>query len=89
MLLIAHFSCSQLGLGRDIIDNVRVFWQVWLEGEERAELQAIARTAKHRLDRGIWTSTGAGAHTKPFPPSSPGHHANIPPCLHVCHGSLG
>ncbi|CAL8467605.1 g7143 [Coccomyxa elongata] len=32
----------------------------WLEGEVRAELQAIARTAKHRLERGIWTSPGAG-----------------------------
>ena len=35
-------------------------YQVWLEGEDRAELQAIARTAKHRLQRGIWTSPGAG-----------------------------
>ena len=35
--------------------------QVWLKGEESADLQAIARTAKHRLDRGIWTSPGAGA----------------------------
>ncbi|CAK0760877.1 hypothetical protein CVIRNUC_002808 [Coccomyxa viridis] len=33
---------------------------VWLEGEARAELQAIARTAAHRLQRGIWTSPGAG-----------------------------
>lgn len=33
---------------------------MWLEGEDRAELQAIARTAKHRLQRGIWTSPGAG-----------------------------
>jgi hypothetical protein len=33
---------------------------VWLEGEERAEQQAIARSAKHRLERGIWTSPGAG-----------------------------
>ncbi|KAK9909325.1 hypothetical protein WJX75_000539 [Coccomyxa subellipsoidea] len=33
---------------------------IWLEGEDRAELQAIARTAKHRLERGIWTSPGAG-----------------------------
>ena len=37
--------------------------QVWLEGEERAEQQAIARTAKHRLERGIWTSPGAGLWT--------------------------
>ena len=39
--------------------------QVWLEGEDRAELQAIARTAKHRLQRGIWTSPGAGQHRMP------------------------
>ena len=35
--------------------------QVWLEGESSAELQAIAMTARHRLERGIWTSPGAGA----------------------------
>ena len=35
--------------------------QVWLEGEASAELQAIAMTARHRLERGIWTSPGAGA----------------------------
>ena len=35
--------------------------QIWLDGEDRAELQAIARTAKHRLERGIWTSPGGGA----------------------------
>ncbi|KAK9816720.1 hypothetical protein WJX72_004217 [[Myrmecia] bisecta] len=34
--------------------------QVALEGEADAQLQAIARTAKHRLERGIWTSPGAG-----------------------------
>ena len=34
--------------------------QVWLEGEDSAELQAIAMTARHRLERGIWTSPGAG-----------------------------
>ena len=38
----------------------QVCWQVALEGEASAELQAIARTAKHRLDRGIFTSPGAG-----------------------------
>ena len=40
--------------------EARFLYQVWLEGEDRAELQAIARTAKHRLQRGIWTSPGAG-----------------------------
>lgn len=34
--------------------------QVALEGEADATMQAIARTAKHRLERGIWTSPGAG-----------------------------
>ena len=34
--------------------------QVALEGEADAAMQAIARTAKHRLERGIWTSPGAG-----------------------------
>lgn len=34
--------------------------QVALEGESDAAMQAIARTAKHRLERGIWTSPGAG-----------------------------
>ena len=34
--------------------------EVALEGEATASLQAIARTAKHRLERGIWTSPGAG-----------------------------
>lgn len=33
---------------------------MWLEGEASAELQAIAMTARHRLERGIWTSPGAG-----------------------------
>lgn len=31
-----------------------------LEGEASAELSAISRTARHRLERGIWTSPGAG-----------------------------
>ena len=35
--------------------------QVALDGEPDAALQAISRTARHRQDRGIWTSTGAGA----------------------------
>lgn len=34
--------------------------KVALEGEADAAMQAIARTAKHRLERGIWTSPGAG-----------------------------
>lgn len=37
-----------------------LFNQVALEGVGSADLEAISRTAKHRLDRGIWTSTGAG-----------------------------
>lgn len=37
-----------------------VWEQVALEGAASAELEAISRTAKHRLDRGIWTSTGGG-----------------------------
>ena len=57
--------------------------QVALEGEADAAMQAIARTAKHRLERGIWTSPGAGQpthhtmlytlhHRNPsLPPSSP------------------
>ena len=32
-----------------------------VEGQQSsAELEAIARTAQHRLERGIWTSPGAG-----------------------------
>jgi hypothetical protein len=31
-----------------------------LEGATSAELQVIARAAAHRLERGIWTSPGAG-----------------------------
>lgn len=31
-----------------------------LDGSENAEIEAIARTARHRLSRGIWTSPGAG-----------------------------
>ncbi len=35
--------------------------EVALEGcQGNAELEAIARTAQHRLERGIWTSPGAG-----------------------------
>jgi hypothetical protein len=34
--------------------------QVALDGERTATLQAISRSAKHRQDRGVWTSTGAG-----------------------------
>lgn len=34
--------------------------RAFLNGGEDAELEAIARTARHRLDRGIWTSPGAG-----------------------------
>lgn len=35
--------------------------QVALEGgSSDAGLEAISRTAKHRLNRGIWTSPGAG-----------------------------
>ncbi|PRW20351.1 hypothetical protein C2E21_9056 [Chlorella sorokiniana] len=33
---------------------------VFLEGEQDGEMEAISRTAKHRLERGIWTSPGAG-----------------------------
>ncbi|KAI3424327.1 hypothetical protein D9Q98_009880 [Chlorella vulgaris] len=33
---------------------------VFLEGESDAAMQAISRTAKHRLERGIWTSPGGG-----------------------------
>ncbi len=32
----------------------------FLDGAESAEAEAIARTARHRLERGIWTSPGAG-----------------------------
>ncbi len=32
----------------------------FLEGNESAEMEAISRTARHRLERGIWTSPGAG-----------------------------
>lgn len=31
-----------------------------VEGGIASDLDAIARTAKHRLDRGIFTTTGAG-----------------------------
>ena len=31
-----------------------------LEGAANAELQAISRVAEHRLERGIFTSTGGG-----------------------------
>ncbi|KAK9806023.1 hypothetical protein WJX73_006325 [Symbiochloris irregularis] len=34
--------------------------EVALEGEADAALKAISRTAKHRQERGIWTSTGGG-----------------------------
>ncbi|PSC74794.1 hypothetical protein C2E20_2429 [Micractinium conductrix] len=34
--------------------------RTFLEGEADAAMQAISRTAKHRLERGIWTSPGAG-----------------------------
>ena len=34
--------------------------KAFLQGGEDAELEAIARTARHRLERGIWTSPGAG-----------------------------
>lgn len=40
--------------------QMRFLVQVALEGEADAAMQAIARTAKHRLERGIWTSPGAG-----------------------------
>lgn len=32
----------------------------FLDGADSAEAEAIARTARHRLERGIWTSPGAG-----------------------------
>uniref|UniRef100_A0A7S1X9J8 Uncharacterized protein n=1 Tax=Tetraselmis chuii TaxID=63592 RepID=A0A7S1X9J8_9CHLO len=31
-----------------------------VEGMQSAEMEAISRTAAHRLSRGIWTSPGAG-----------------------------
>jgi hypothetical protein len=34
--------------------------RAFLDGAESAEAEAIARTARHRLERGIWTSPGAG-----------------------------
>jgi hypothetical protein len=34
--------------------------RAFLQGGEDPELEAIARTARHRLERGIWTSPGAG-----------------------------
>eukprot|EP00884_Botryococcus_braunii_P013259 jgi/Botrbrau1/21934/Bobra.0249s0057.1 len=34
--------------------------QVALEGADSADLQAISRVAKYRLERGIWTSPGGG-----------------------------
>lgn len=45
-----------LGIGGGFADAAKVA----LEGEADAAMQAIARTAKHRLERGIWTSPGAG-----------------------------
>ena len=50
--------------------------QVALEGEADAAMQAIARTAKHRLERGIWTSPGAGQLT---------HHTLCTSETHPCH----
>ena len=35
--------------------------QVVLEGEDDAAVQAMSRSAAHRLQRGIFTSPGAGA----------------------------
>jgi len=35
-----------------------------LQGEETAEHEAISRCAQHRLNRGIWTSTGGGDLTR-------------------------
>ena len=34
--------------------------KAFLDGAESAEAEAIARAARHRLERGIWTSPGAG-----------------------------
>jgi hypothetical protein len=34
--------------------------RTFLDGSDSAEMEAIARTAAHRLSRGIWTSPGAG-----------------------------
>lgn len=34
--------------------------RAFLEGADSAEAEAIARTARHRLERGIWTSPGGG-----------------------------
>ncbi|KAL4431445.1 hypothetical protein ABPG75_006701 [Micractinium tetrahymenae] len=47
---------STAGSGGGFAAAARVF----LEGESDAAMQAISRTAKHRLERGIWTSPGAG-----------------------------
>jgi hypothetical protein len=45
-------------------DGLRGGWpaaaRTFLDGSESAEMEAIARTAAHRLSRGIWTSPGAG-----------------------------
>lgn len=57
---ISPASCSIQGV-RSLFN----IGQVALEGEATADLQAISRTAKHRLDRGIWTSTGAGWRVSP------------------------
>lgn len=34
--------------------------KAYLDGADSAEAEAIARTARHRLERGIWTSPGGG-----------------------------
>ncbi|KAL4421748.1 hypothetical protein ABPG77_009731 [Micractinium sp. CCAP 211/92] len=47
---------SGAGIGGGFAGAAKVF----LEGESDAAMQAISRTAKHRLERGIWTSPGAG-----------------------------
>lgn len=45
-------------------DGLRGGWpaaaRTFLDGSESAEMEAISRTAAHRLSRGIWTSPGAG-----------------------------
>ena len=59
-------ACKAACQSTQYVSEIRqVCWQVALEGEASAELQAIARTAKHRLDRGIFTSPGAGRSLRP------------------------
>ena len=54
-----HMLKFQGATEHNVTDGMAIC-KVALEGEADAAMQAIARTAKHRLERGIWTSPGAG-----------------------------